>query len=80
MINSKTKPNLIESDRGRELYKKIFQDFLRKNDNKLYSRNTSLGAVIAERFNLTIRNLTKRPVFENGDGKWIDILPNITKQ
>ena len=39
-----------------------------------------MGAVFAEKFNLTIRNLIKRPVFEKGDGKWIDILPNITKQ
>ena len=39
-----------------------------------------MGAVFAEKFNLTIRNLIKRPVFEKGDGKWIDILPNIAKQ
>ena len=80
LIISKRKPNLIESERGRDLYKNIFQDFLKKNDIKLYSRNSSLGAVFAERFNLTIRNLIKRPVFEKDDGKWIDILPNITKQ
>ena len=30
--------------------------------------------------NRTIRDLLKRPVFEKGDGKWIDILPVITKQ
>ena len=39
-----------------------------------------MGAVFAERYNLTIRNLLKRPVFEKGDGKWIDIIPKITKQ
>ena len=33
-----------------------------------------------ERFNRTIRDLLKRPVFEKGDGAWIDILPTITKQ
>ena len=32
------------------------------------------------RFNRTIRDLLKRPVFEQGDAKWIDILPTITKQ
>ena len=41
LISSKIKPNLIESDRGRECYNNIFQDFLNKNDIKLYSRNTS---------------------------------------
>ena len=80
LINSKRKPNLIETDRGKEFYNNIFQDFLNKNNIKLYSRNTSLGAVFAERFNRTIRDLLKRPIFENGDGNWIDILPSITKQ
>ena len=80
LINSKRKPNLIESDRGKEFYNKIFQDFLNKNNIKLYSRNSSYGAVFAERFNRTIRDLLKRPVFEREDGKWVDILPAITKQ
>ena len=80
LISSKRKPNLIESDRGKEFYNNIFQDFLNKNNIKLYSRNSSLGAVFAERFNRTIRDLLKRPGFEKWDGKWIDILPTITKQ
>ena len=80
LISSRRKPNLIESDRGKEFYNNIFQDFLNKNNIKLYSRNSSYGAVIAERFNRTIRDLLKRPVFEKGDGNWIDVLPTITKQ
>ena len=80
LISSKRKPNLIESDRGKEFYNNIFQDFLNKNDIKLYSRNSSYGAVFAERFNHTIRDLPKRPVFKKGDGNWIDVLQTITKQ
>ena len=80
IINSKRKPNLIETDRGKEFYNNIFQDFLNKNNIKLYSRNTYLGAVFAERFNKSIRDLLKRPVFEKGDGNWVDVLPTITKQ
>ena len=80
MISSKRKPGLIESDRGKEFYNKIFQDLLNKNSIKLYSRITYLGAVFAERFNKTIRDLLKRPVFEKGDGNWIDVLSTITKQ
>ena len=80
IINSKRKPNLIETDRGKEFYNNIFQDFLIKNNIKLYSRNSSYGAVFAERFNRTIRDLLKKIVFEHGDAKWIDILPTITKQ
>ena len=80
IISSKRKPNLIESDRGKEFYNNIFQSFLKNNNIKLYSRNTHLGAVFAERFNKSIRDLLKKPVFEKGDGKWIDVLPTITKQ
>ena len=56
LISLKRSPNLIESDRGKEFYNIIFQDFLNKNNIKLYSRNSSYGAVFAERFNRTIRD------------------------
>ena len=68
LISSKRKPNLIETDRGREFYNNIFQDFLNKNNIKLYSRNTYLGAVFAERFNKSIRDLLKRPVLKKETG------------
>ena len=80
LINSKRKPNLIEADRGKEFHNNIFQDFLNKNNIKLYSRNSSYGAVFAERLNRTIRDLLKKIVFEQGDAKWIDVLQTITKQ
>ena len=80
LINSKRKPNLIETDHGKEFYNNIFQDFVNKDNIKLYSRNSSYGAVFAERFNRTARDLLKRPVFEKGDGNWIDVLPTITKK
>ena len=79
-ISSKRSPNLIETDRGKEFYNNIFQDFLNENNIKLYSRNSSYGAVFAERFNRTIRDLLKKIVFEYGDANWIDVLPTITKQ
>ena len=80
LTNSKRKPNLVESDRSKVFYNNIFQDFLNKNNIKFYSRNSSYGAVFAERFNRTIRDLLKKIVFEQGDAKWIDVLPTITKQ
>ena len=78
--SSKGQPKLIESDRGKEFYNTIFQDFLYKNNIKLYSTNSSYGALFAERFIRTVRDLLKRPAFEKIDGKWIDVLPIITKQ
>ena len=78
--SSKRKPSLIEADRGKEFCNNIFQDFLNNNNIKLYSRNSSYGAVFAERFNRTIRDLLKKVVFEKGDANWIDVLQTITKQ
>ena len=46
LISSKRKPDLFESDRGKEIYIDIFQDFLNKNNIKLYSRNSSFGSVL----------------------------------
>ena len=78
MISSKRKPNSIETDREKEFYNNIFEDFLNKNKIKNYS--SSYGAVFAVHFNCTIRVLLKKIVFEKSDAKWIDILPTITKQ
>ena len=80
LISSKRKPNLIETDDGSEIVNKLFNNLLNTKKIKRYSRNTALGAVFAERFNHTIRDLLKKLVFEKGDGNWIDILQTITKQ
>ena len=80
LISSKRRPIFLEGDRDRGFYNNLFQDFLNKNNINLYSRNSSYGAVFAERFNRTIGDLLKKPVFEKGDGNWIDILPTTTKQ
>ena len=49
LISSRRKPNINESDRGKEFYNNFFQDFSNKNNIKHYSRNSSYGAVFAER-------------------------------
>ena len=61
---SNRKPNLLETDDGKEYGNKIFNEFLNKNNIKRYSRYTDKGAVFAERLKRTIRNLFKKPVFE----------------
>ena len=78
MISSKRKPDFLEGDRDRCFFNSNFQDFLNKNNIRIYSRETSVGAVFAERFNRTIRDLLKRPVFEKDDGNWIDVLATVT--
>ena len=77
---SKRKPNLIETDDGKEFVNETFNDFLNFNDIKRYSRYTNKGAVFAERFNRTIRNLLKKPVFEKGNANWLGDLPLVIKK
>ena len=80
MISSRRKPKLIENHRGKEFYNNFFQDFLDKSNIKIFSRNNSSGAVFAERFNRTMRDLLKKIVFEQGNAKWIDVLATTIKQ
>ena len=80
LISSKRKPNFLEGDRDRGFHNSIFQEVLNGNNIQLYSRNSSYGAVFAERFKCTIRDLLKKPDFEKGDGNWIDVLPTKTKE
>ena len=77
---SRHKPNLLETDDGKEYVNKNFNQFLNSNKVKRYSRTTSFGAVFAERFDRTIRNLLKKTVFKKGNANWISELPSVIKQ
>ena len=61
--SSKPKPNLLETDDGKEYVNKISEESLNNHNIKRYCRDTALGAVVFERFIRTIRNLLKKPVF-----------------
>ena len=80
LLTSKRSPNLIESDDGKEFVNKFRTDSLKKNHIKRSSRYKSLGAVFAEKFNCTVRDIFKKSVFQSSDGNWNDILPTLTKQ
>ena len=77
---SKRKPNLLETDDGKNYLVKIFNKFLNYNNIERYSRYTDKGVVVAERFNRTIRNLLKKPVFLAGEASWINELPSVIKR
>ena len=57
---SKRHPIKIESDRGAEFYKSIFQNFLKSKKMKLYSKFTDKSPIIAKRVIRTTRNLCKK--------------------
>ena len=63
-MSPKRKPNLIETDQGKGFYNYIFQSFLNNNNNKHYSRITSLGGVCVEKFRRTFRDPFEKKDFE----------------
>ena len=73
--SSKRKPNLLETDDGKEYVNKIFNAFSNNHNIRRSSINTALGAVIAESFIRTIRNLLKKPVFLKRNAEWLSELP-----
>ena len=79
-ISSKRKSKLNKTERGKKINNSFFQNFLNNNNIKHYSGNSPLGAVFAECYNRTNGDLFEKPVFEKGDGNWVNILSTIMKQ
>ena len=77
--SSKRKPKRIWSDKGKEFYNHQFLSYLKENDIELYSTFSELKAVFIERFNRTLRDLLKIPVFLEGKGNWLSHLNDVMK-
>ena len=60
---SRRKPNLLETDDSKVNINKIFTDFFLNHNFKKYSRDTALRAVVAEIFDRTKRDFSKKAVF-----------------
>ena len=67
LISSKRSQNLMETDDRKELVNKRYFVFQDKNNNKEYSCYISKGAVSAELFNQTVRNLLEKPASKKGN-------------
>ena len=59
---------------------KTFIYSLKPNDFHRYSCYTNKGAVFAERFNRTIRNLLRKPGFEKGNANWVGEYRSVIKK
>ena len=71
---ARRKPDKIWSDRGKEFYNKTFLDFLKQNEIQIYSTNSDLKAVFVERFNRTLLDLIKKPMYTDGKACWLNHL------
>ena len=71
---SKRKPHKIWSDRGKEFYNTTFLHYLKEQNIQIYSTNSDLKAVFVERFNRTLLDLIKEPMYIEGKGNWLNHL------
>ena len=69
---SKRKPEKVWSDRGKEFYNKTFLDFLKQNEIQIYSTHSDSKAVFVERFNRTLLDLIKEPMYIEGKACWLN--------
>ena len=70
----KKKPHKIWSDRGKEFYNTTFLHYLKEQNIQIYSTNSDLKAVFVERFNRTLLDLIKEPMYIEGKGNWLNHL------
>ena len=56
IISKERKPNKIWVDQGSEFYNNTFKDFLKINNNEMYSTYNEGKCVVAERFIRTLKN------------------------
>ena len=78
ILLSKVKENLIKygSDRGKEFYNSQMLNYLKQNEIEIYSTYSDLKAVFIERFNRTLIDLIKEPMYIEGKANWINHLEN----
>ena len=70
----KRKPHKIWSDRGKEFYNQTFLHYLNEQNIQIYSTNSDLKAVFVERFNRTLLDLIKEPMYIEGKACWLNHL------
>ena len=71
---SKRKPHKIWSDRGKEFYNTTFLHYLKEQNIQIHSTYSDLKAVFVKRFNRTLLDLIKEPMYIEGKGNWLNHL------
>ena len=69
---SERKPHKIWSDRGKEFYNQAILHYLNEQNIQIYSTNSDLKAVFVERFNRTLLDLIKKPMYIESKACWLN--------
>lgn len=67
-------------DEGKEFFNQNFLKMIKKRGVELYHTYSGMKSPIIERFNRTLRHMLHPRLMEEGNVKWIDILPEILDQ
>ena len=70
-------PKNLQTDLGKEFYNSKVKEILKKNNINHYSVHSQFKAALVERFNRTLRDRLKKYTTEQGNKKWIKVLPSI---
>ena len=62
------------SERGKAFYNQAVLHHLNEQNIQIYSTNSDLKAFFVERFNRTLLDLIKEPMYIGGKGNWLDHL------
>ena len=60
------------SDSGKVFYNKTLLDFPKQNEIQIYSTDSDLKAVFVERFNRTLLDLIKQPMYIEVKACWLN--------
>ena len=80
IISEKKKPNKIWVDQGSEFYNNSFKDFLKTNNNEMYStynEGKSVVRTICQRFIRTLKNRIFKHMIAISKNVYLDVLDDI---
>jgi transposase InsO family protein len=79
-IFKKTKaPHLLQSDQGKEFENRIFQAFLKQHKVHHFSVKSPYKASLVERWNRTLKMRMFRYFTQQGNYKWLQVLPHLVE-
>jgi len=76
-ILAKNKMKYLQTDNGKEYYNSSVQALLKKYNVKHYSTYSEKKASIVERFNRTLKTRMYRAFTEQGNYRWLTLLPEL---
>lgn len=80
LIDAKTPPKNLQTDRGKEFFNRSFQDLMEEFKINHYSSFSNMKASIVERVNRTLKNNMWKRFSMQGNYKWLNILPEVVSE